>query len=971
MKNLAKIFMAVAALVAVSCTTDATEDLTANIVGGGETTITLSLEESRTQLGEKVDGVYPLYWSAGDKISVNGVESAELTEGGSASATFTLGGTINYPYSVVYPASSANQVTFLAEQTYTPGTFCAGAAPMYGYAANADEAIQMTNLVGALRLDVSGDATLSSLTIEAESGNLAGTYKVDCATGALTLVEGTASNKVTLSFDEGLKLGAEATPIHVAVPAGSYGVVTVAIYSTENEVMTVKFNTVTKPVKAGVVREFDTIAYEGTAESGNGVIDSKEALIKFAANPTCDAVVTANIDMTGYDWTPIQGCKAITFDGGNYEIKGLSAALFQTLEDVVVKNLKLVDVDITITEPYVRSDGKARVASGAIAYYSLNSSLSNCYASGNIVINTKFNEAATTEAPNTNTVVDIAGLVGYTSKTTLNKLTNAVNINVKSLFDTSDGNKSGFYILVGGITAVVYDMTSIEEMYNYGDITFNFEGGTQTASAVRFGAMFGYTPKINSFKKVENYGDVSISNLASTGGQYYGGIVGLAYSTPTFDTCKCSGAITVSSTAGGNVVTGPIAATSENNITLKNCTVSNNSEGKGTTLSVSCEKLYTGIVGYIASSTSKLISHTIENCVSTRDLWLTSDASTTSSTYLTHGFADTQSSSLSKIAMTNFTVSGDIIANGTVASLFYVGGIYGYVRASNNSTYTNVFTNCTYSGDIKMIGSFANRSTIGGLIGYNSANYITLDNCHSTGNIIFENYYSAGDVNNYVAVGGIIGYCGQEVEYKSLCTSSMNLAVSGTCKATNPLYVGGIAGLVAHNEANRYNAMNVVNSGNITIGKDKVTTIVNNLCVGGVLGKITNSRACTGYENAVNTGDITIVGTIEGVTDASYVGGIAGYTEEPIVNASAYCAIIAPGFKTGWITGVARTTGTLAKDCKVGGTFYEYDKKDGGWIPTSLTEDNYFNYIYGSGADTDWTGTDNHDGCTCITSKPE
>ena len=69
MKNLMKIFMAlVVALVAFSCATDTTEDLGANVGAAGQTEITLSLEESRTQLGEKAGDLYPVFWSEGDKI---------------------------------------------------------------------------------------------------------------------------------------------------------------------------------------------------------------------------------------------------------------------------------------------------------------------------------------------------------------------------------------------------------------------------------------------------------------------------------------------------------------------------------------------------------------------------------------------------------------------------------------------------------------------------------------------------------------------------------------------------------------------------------------------------------------------------------------------------------------------------------------------------------------------------------------
>ena len=99
MKNLTKIFMVVAALVAFSCTTDVTEDL--GVAVGGQTEFVLSLEETRTQLGEKAGEVYPLYWSDGDKISVNGVESNALSVSeNSAVATFTVAGVVITPYCI-------------------------------------------------------------------------------------------------------------------------------------------------------------------------------------------------------------------------------------------------------------------------------------------------------------------------------------------------------------------------------------------------------------------------------------------------------------------------------------------------------------------------------------------------------------------------------------------------------------------------------------------------------------------------------------------------------------------------------------------------------------------------------------------------------------------------------------------------------------------------------------------------------
>ena len=216
MKNLTKLFVAVAVLfTSFACTTDATEDLGVKV--GGQTEIVLSLEESRTQLGEKADELYPLYWSEGDQIAVNGVASAALTaeQAGGAGAVFTFDAVLTRPLSIIYPASAeAGSVTFLANQEYKVGTFASGAAPMYGYAtepAEGEEAapIQLHHLTGVLRFAVKGDVSLAKAVITSDSGDLAGTYAIDCANGALTPQEGLTSKQITLSFGEGLALNVQ------------------------------------------------------------------------------------------------------------------------------------------------------------------------------------------------------------------------------------------------------------------------------------------------------------------------------------------------------------------------------------------------------------------------------------------------------------------------------------------------------------------------------------------------------------------------------------------------------------------------------------------------------------------------------------------------------------------------------------------------------------------------------------------
>ena len=523
MKNFAKLFVAVAVLAAgFACTTDVTEDLG---VAGGQTTLTVSLEESRTQLGEKTDGVYPLYWSANDQVSVNGVASNNLSsdEAGAANATFTFAGELAHPYNVIYPASAANEVTFPASQNYAKGTFVSGVAPMYGYVANAGEAVQMYHLAGALRFDVTGEAVLSSLVVEAERGNLAGTYAIDCSTGALTVKEGTTSNKVTLTFGEGLALGAEATPIYVAVPAGEYGLVTVTLTATSGEKMVAKFDASAKAVSAGIVREFAPFAFVANVSEGDVVeIDSKDALIAFAANPTKSAKVTAAIDMSGVAWSPIEDYGAFTFDGGNFEIKGLSAPLFGTTA-AKIKNVKLVDVAIVETESYVHGE-QTSVLSGALAYHVKGGSVENCYASGNVEINNTSYNAATIIGDYYD--VCLGGMIGILDGSTMTNCENHINVTITSMWN--DAHEAGFSVKGGAMIGMIAGGSSITDSENYGNFTYNAKH--TKSKAHHLGAMTGgsnASGAIKVFKNCTNHGDITVSEGAIRRNTFYiGGVSG-------------------------------------------------------------------------------------------------------------------------------------------------------------------------------------------------------------------------------------------------------------------------------------------------------------------------------------------------------------------------------------------------------------------------------------------------------------
>ena len=69
--------------------------------------------------------------------------------------------------------------------------------------------------------------------------------------------------------------------------------------------------------------------------------------------------------------------------------------------------------------------------------------------------------------------------------------------------------------------------------------------------------------------------------------------------------------------------------------------------------------------------------------------------------------------------------------------------------------------------------------------------------------------------------------------------------------------------------------------------------------------------------------------------------------------------------------GGARSADYPITNAKVGGAVaVERDPEDESWKTKTLTKENYFNYLYSAGEATDWTGTDNYDGCTFLSEKP-
>ena len=123
--------------------------------------------ESKTALGEKYEEkYYPNYWSSGDAISVNGVESKALASDsefvGTSKATFEMKAQVSAPYCFVYPASAVSDynngsatVNLPQKQEWISTTYDPAAFLMMG---TADiDMLKFNPMMSAIRLNVTSN----------------------------------------------------------------------------------------------------------------------------------------------------------------------------------------------------------------------------------------------------------------------------------------------------------------------------------------------------------------------------------------------------------------------------------------------------------------------------------------------------------------------------------------------------------------------------------------------------------------------------------------------------------------------------------------------------------------------------------------------------------------------------------------------------------------------------------------------
>ena len=840
MKKLFKLLVSVVAMAAVvGCTTDTTEDLGVKV--GGATKLTLSLDGSRTEIGAKENGVYPITWSLYDQISVNGTVSAELTTddgAGTANATFTFGGALQTPYCVAFPAAEAGQVMFAAEQNHTSNTtFDSKAAVMYGYSVYG-ESIKLKHLTGILKIGLEGSAKIMTVRISTiDRKPIAGAFDIDFTTGELTPTDASV-NVITYNlFDEygnegiDLSMCYDTPYIHVAVPAGEYKELYVTMVDSEGNAMykTVKANS-NLPLAAGKVREFsNTVGYEAIDSSEVFVISDLSSLVTFkeeleaaqllVADTTVDdadeqkvaalatlsknavvvndiAVDPAQIKDAG-GWNAIEAANYTgTINGNGYEIKGLPGPLFNK----TAASFRGLHMNVEFTETATLNTGAFAREVKTITE-GVSSVFEDCSVRGTITIN---NSSAISTGIEAN---DVGGFTGRAYGVDFKNCVNNAKIDLKKVLKSGVTTNTTF--VVGGFVGFV---------------------GTAQGQFVSF-----YNCTNNG---VIEWAAVDEAKIAWNIGGFVGVYRGVG-SVATFENCCNNGDITLAQTSGRSGNLGGLigysngTSTGPKTFNFKGKTINNGTITMSGKQDANYNRLG-GIFGYPTEYVNLIFEDEAVN-------------------------------------------NGDIVITASTPGL-RAGGVLGVPDNGSTATFNSTVTN---KGNISVSGTHTDNVFIAGI-----SSYTTLKKCKLTfkDDVVNEGTMTFSGTTKDLFAAGLLGQNKEGItivfEKKATNTETGDIIVSGT--VSSELLVGGLIACLStgHAKADDAEAVGtyssvkfngkVVNDGAITINATHATTYI-----GGIVGLVTTWSQVDMYEGATNSekADITFSGTSSG---AILCGGILG-----------------------------------------------------------------------------------------------
>ena len=883
MKKLSIIFGLALAMLTVGCSTDATEDL----IKTGTVEIGVNIEEpTRTYLGALDGRTYPVLWSEGDKVAVNGVASAAVGAqyAGSASAIFEVAD-VAAPYNVLYPAEVLNadgSITVPTEQAYTAGSFANGSAVLVGYAESASVALH--NLYSFVKITVAkgDDVALKSVTLRALGGEaISGTFAVDYKNAAISALAG--KDLIRVSSAEGIPYVDGKASVIIAVPAGKYaGGFSVKIVDAAGKAMEKKaYTTAGIEVPAGVLLNMPELTYVGAEQSIVSVTNAAElqaALAQFQLEIIPEVlphiVLDADIDLAGVELVSAADFYGV-FDGQGYSIKNWNATrgLF-IVNHGTVKNI-VIDSSCTLNAP---GDSGSNVAL-IVEDNEEPGFVIGCVNKGNVVVTDVSATGrrtggvvgvsygtvrdcinygkidVTSEAVNNGQY--IGGVVGYTNTNAGTKealgtdfLANCINYGeVKVLFPCKP-NKSYVGGVLGGTqtaasTSAVYQ-GQIVNCLNYGKVTYRFEV-LSSGTYANVGGVVGYSQA--NMEGCDNHGYVSfttpIEDLTQGGTRgAAGGVV--ACNIFGVQNCNNYGELFVEgvwaagtndaagagsqagSSFGGVIGCSGIYNAYNADYPVENCNnygkvnIFNNCKTDGGT-----KGWHAGVVAFTAND--------IKNCHNNGEVTLKHN------TYenFTAGIAGQTLGGIYNCS-SNAPVYAEVVNVSKAGGAIYLGGIIGYATTTVENCHLNAdFTAKTNNAD----GSLRFAGIVG-QIKTASTRQATISNCSVKEGVKLTFVTDNGKANY---CGGIIGLANNGIK-DCVNGGDIDIKVTELFEDKDITYVAGIAA------AQQEDMSGCTNNGNITVDMFNSTGV---FYAATVLAD--NKKAGAHFSACHNTGNLTIV----------------------------------------------------------------------------------------------------------------
>lgn len=923
------------------------------------TVLTLELPgTTKTVLGDAQDGVRPVLWCKGDKISVNGVASKALEiEENVPTANFVFEKELTAPYSIIYPASMVKDggavITLPSQQKAASGdNIVSGSMPMAGYSTT--ESVMMKQVCGILgiRLKMGTEANLIRyVEVTALGGEpVCGDFAVDFQNSTLSS-EAKGADVIRMEVQKTLPAGS-ANTFNVILPAGVYSdgfQVKVVDENGQAMVRSIKGNC---ELEAGKLMLMPELEFVPNSEDKGVEIATPAEWNSFATAYNAGkypdsqiATITADLDFSlvgadefvtlglrdGAKQSPAGKVKyfAGTLNGNGKRIMNLKSDVpfIQAIgTGALVKDVN-IDKTCSFTPWY---GGKKQLEFGSLIGYCSDGTVKDCTSEATVTVSQC--NAVANKVP-----LYIGGLIGRNRAAAISNCTSSATIVSDATYVTDAKAATDLYI--GGFTGYCSNPYGVlENCSNTGNISVS-----STARNIYVGGICAKA-SAGTIKGCINSGAITVSTGRTSGDPckfiYLGGLFSLVDASGDEQylkliECSNSGDITSNSNVKQLIAGGIAAQLSTNKAEFTNIT----NAGNITTTAALRNLFCGGLFGCIsATQTLNLSGEPFTGTI---------NIGTTESNKYTRLYCGgligqtTAEVTLSGDATWKSNVTYDISAAANIAAESFFGGIIGCAYGA----FVNI-SGMKSSGNVKFITAKKavqhKLSGLGGIIGGATAG-ATISNCSNSGSVQMTNKTSAA-LGYTIHVGGIAGRLyGGAVEIKH-CTNSQRIQENQHNQNPWTGYeanaVGGIVGSIGYLRDNTYSARiddchntgpvyaycgagggiaGYISNGTITNCTYIADKGITRSAPGGGIAGVAEKSSISSCD--INTGVLANQDATEAKATAD-AGGVIGEAVSSVVNGCRYFGAITSPANSGGIIGkadAASSAGTTTS-CGFGGT---------------------------------------------------